>query len=62
MNYERLIFRLRSHPDLFGPDDERSDRIARLIERCKVRMKPEWDARAERLSAEASMRFWFRTL
>lgn len=62
MDYERLLRRLRSHQDLFGEDRCRSDRIGRLIERCKLRMKPEWDARAECLRAEASMRFYFRTI
>ncbi|PRD43525.1 hypothetical protein C5748_09635 [Phyllobacterium phragmitis] len=62
MNYERLLRRLRSHPDLFGADERRSERITRLIKRCKARMKPQWDARVERLRAEASERFYFRTL
>lgn len=62
MNYERLIRRLRSHPDLFGPDEKRSDRITQMIERCKARMKPQWDARADRLRAQASERFYFMTL
>ncbi|MCR5942622.1 hypothetical protein FG152_17585 [Ochrobactrum sp. XJ1] len=62
MNNERLLQRLRAHPDLFGDDDERSRRVARLILRCKAQLMPEWKARAERVRLEADRRFWFRTL
>lgn len=62
MNNERLLRSLRAHPDLFGDDDERSRRVTRLILRCKARLMPEWQARAERVRLEVDRRFWFRTL
>ena len=62
MNYERLLWRLRANPDLFGDDDERSRRVTRLIIRCKARLMPEWEACAKRVRLEADRRFWFRTL
>lgn len=62
MDHDRLLRRLRAHPALFGDDVMQSARVTHLILRCKARLMPEWDARAERVRLEADRRFWFLTL
>jgi len=53
---ERRLSRLRSHPALFGENDEASERITRLLHRCKARLMPYWEARSADVKHAAGQR------
>lgn len=41
---ERRIRRLRNHPDLWDDGIAKQVRVTRLIQRCKKKLAPYWDA------------------
>lgn len=50
MDMERLLRRIRQHPALWGEHGRLQEQKAhRILMRCKQKLAPSWDARADQI-------------
>ena len=58
MNYEQVLCRVRAHPALWGDRGESKEaQASRILHRCKAKLEPLWQERADAIQRQRADRY-----